>query len=470
MLEDIRRIKNPFVRTFTSAAMAFAVFTIITAAVMGVINSKNKSAATFAVYSSLLATGFGGILGFALMDCKDDSVESSERKGKQGLTKLGKTEVSLNNNTWKDWRNFVVVRKVRESEEITSFYLRPEDKGEINNYQPGQFLTIKLNIPGQDKPIIRTYSLSDYAQPCEYYRLSVKRETTPQGLNVPAGIASNFLHDSIQQGSVIQAKPPIGKFFLDLQKSTPAVFISNGVGITPMLSMAKACTHLNPNRPIWFIHGAKNSLYHAFWEEISAIALQNPNLTTHFRYSRPRPEDNGLYHSTGYVDINLIQQLVEKSIGQKAEFFLCGSPAFMESLRNGLKEWGIPENQVFFESFSKPIPIQSTNQSVSQFPNQNPTVKSTVNSTDSVKEAEIVFAKSGKTLIWKQGDGSILDFAEANDINPDYSCRAGICGTCMCKIRSGKVDYQETPSASINDGSVLICISQPSSSKVVLDL
>jgi uncharacterized protein len=459
MLEDIRRIQNPLVRSFTSAAMAFTVFTIITGVVMGVINPKDKSSAGFAVYSSLLATGFGGILGWVLMDCKDGSVQqSSQRKNTQQLTKLGETQVSLDNNTWKDWRNFVVVRKVRESEEITSFYLEPEDKDKISNYQPGQFLTIKLNIPGQDKSIIRTYSLSDYPQPCDYYRLSIKREPTPQGLNVPAGIASNFLHDSIHEGSVIQAKPPTGKFFLDPEKSTPAILISNGVGITPMLSMAKACTRINPNRPIWFIHGTKNGIYHAFREEMLALALENPNLKVHFRYSRPLPEDNGRYHSTGYVDTNLIKQLVEKSMAQKAEFFLCGSPAFMESLRNGLKEWGIPENQVFFESFSKPVPIQSLSEN------------STVTSTDVITEAEIVFAKSGKTLTWKQGDGNILDFAEANDINPDYSCRAGICGTCMCKIRSGTVDYQEKPSATVDDGSVLICISQPSSSKVILDI
>lgn len=74
-----------------------------------------------------------------------------------------------NGKVWKDWRNFVVVRKVKESEEITSFYLKPEDKGEVPNFQPGQFLTIKLDIPGQSKPIIRTYSLSDYPQPHDYY-------------------------------------------------------------------------------------------------------------------------------------------------------------------------------------------------------------------------------------------------------------------------------------------------------------
>ncbi len=58
----------------------------------------------------------------------------------------------------------------------------------------------------------------------------------------------------------------------------------------------------------------------------------------------------------------------------------------------------------------------------------------------------------------------------SNDINPPFSCRAGICGTCMCEIREGEVAYQEPPSATIDEGSVLICISQPRTSRVVLDV
>ncbi|MBW4670006.1 MAG: 2Fe-2S iron-sulfur cluster binding domain-containing protein [Cyanomargarita calcarea GSE-NOS-MK-12-04C] len=75
-----------------------------------------------------------------------------------------------------------------------------------------------------------------------------------------------------------------------------------------------------------------------------------------------------------------------------------------------------------------------------------------------------------RSRVWKEGDGSILEFAEANDINPPFSCRAGICGTCMCQIHAGEVNYQKEASAEIDQGSVLICIFQPGSSRVVLDV
>ncbi|MBE9005474.1 2Fe-2S iron-sulfur cluster binding domain-containing protein [Fortiea sp. LEGE XX443] len=439
MLESLGRINNPLARSVATAATVCSVVTLSTAMVIGFTNTKDKSAYQFGVYSSLFGAAAGAIFGLVYTS------KSSENRSTPDI----KTSDS---HVWQDWRNFVVVRKVKESEEITSFYLQPEDKGEIPNFQPGQFLTIKLDIPGQNKPVIRTYSLSDYSKTCEYYRLSIKREPAPNGLDVMPGIASNFMHDHIQEGAVIPAKPPNGKFVLDVQKSIPAVLISNGVGITPMISMAKACTRLNPHRSVWFVHGARDGQFHAFQDEVMEIAQQNPNLNVHIRYSRPKPEDTGKYQSVGYVDATLVKELCR----QEAEYFLCGSPAFTQSITEGLKELGVPNNRVFFESFGKPMKSESA--------------KQTQTATTGEGFAEIVFAKSGKTLTWKPSDGTILEFAEANDINPPFSCRVGVCGTCVCKIQEGEVAYQEEPTATTDEGSVLICISQPGTSRLVLDI
>lgn len=443
MIETIKKIDNPLLKSSVYAGMGFAIATIVSGAVIGLINPKDKEANKFGVYSSLLGAAGGGVLGFVLT-----GKQTSQSSGEEST----QAEDKLKDKSWQDWRNFVVFKKVKESEEITSFYLKPQDEGEIPNFKPGQFLTIKLDIPGQDKPVIRTYSLSDYTYPVEYYRLSIKRELSPRDLDVPPGVASNFIHDCIEEGSIIPAKPPNGKFYLDVEESTPAVLISNGVGITPMISMAKACTIENRNREIYFVHGARNGNFHAFQQAVMALAQQNPNLKIHYRYSRPQDGDGGNCHSIGYVDIDLIKELVEKN----AEFYLCGSPAFMDSLRGGLKEWGVPENQVFFESFSK-APKKSASES-----------STTVDG--GVETAEIVFSESGKTLTWNQGDGTILEFAEANGINPAFSCRVGVCLTCSCKIQEGEVAYLEEPSGTPDEGEVLICISQPKTSKVVLDI
>jgi uncharacterized protein len=444
VLESLGRIQNPLLRALTAAATVGSIVTLASAIAIGTTNPKDKSAYQWGVYAALLATGGGAVLGLAYKG-------KIEPRSPQSTDTILMSEVATPD--WRDWRNFVVVRKVKESEEITSFYLKPEDGDDIPSFQPGQFLTIKLDIPGQPKPVLRTYSLSDYPEPCDTYRLSIKREPAPRDLDIPPGLSSNFMHDQVQEGSIVPAKPPSGKFVLDVRKSIPAVLVSNGVGITPMIAMAKACSRLNPNRSIWFLHGARDGQYHAFRDEVQTLAGQNPNLQIHFAYSRPRPEDEGQFQSTGYVDTALIQTLVS----QEAEFFLCGSPPFLNAIREGLQQWGVPENQVYFESFMKAKARTAPSASASSV-------------SVSVEGAEIVFAKSGRALTWESEHDSILELAEANDLNPDYSCRAGICGTCMCKILEGEVDYQEEPTAAIADDSVLIYISKPKTSRVVLEL
>ena len=453
MLRELQKIKNPLTRSITGASAVFSILTMVFALVIGISSPKEgKANYKLGVYGSLI----GAIAGVALGGAT--SYKPSQKKASQRTT----TESIDNDKTWKDWRNFVVARKVKESQEITSFYLKPQDKVELPDFQPGQFLTIKLDIPEQPRPVIRTYSLSDYNNTDGYYRLSIKKEGTPRGLDVPPGVASNFMHDVVEEGSIIPAKPPNGKFVIDVQSSVPAVLISNGVGITPMIAMAKACTKLNPNRHLWFLHGARNGDYHAFSDAILALGRENPNLHIHYKYSRPRPEDAGFYHSDGYIDKELLETQIIREIQQiyganNAEYFLCGSPAFMDSLRSGLEELGVSEDKVFFESFSKGGQTKGKTQPVT---------------TDSVEidSAEIVFAASEKTLTWQKGNGTILEFAEENGINPPYSCRQGICLTCMCEIQEGEVEYVEPPTNEPDEGSVLICISQPKTNKVVLEL
>jgi uncharacterized protein len=446
------QIKNPLLRSITAAFTALSIVTIGGTVAIAIAKSNNESSYKTIVYASLAAAVAGGALGLSLKNNDEKEAIATEPETK---------------TTWKDWRNLKVVKKVKESEEITSFYLKPEDNDELPNFLPGQFLTIKLDIPAQNKPISRSYSLSDYNH--EYYRLSIKREGAPKAQDLPPGIASNFMHDRIQVGSTILAKPPSGKFVLDVKSSMPAVLISNGVGITPMISMAKAATQLHPRRHIWFLHGARDGSFHAFREEVNAIADLNPNIHIIYSYSRPTESDRGNYQRHGYVDMALIQEVVMPEMQQlcgsvEAEYFLCGTPSFMDSLIAGLKELGVPDNKVLFEAFGKAMP-----KNVEQAPKAVKEVN-TDREESKGETMEIVFSKSGKTLNWSDADGSILDFAEANGINPDYSCRAGVCGTCMCKIAEGEVAYDEEPSADIDPGSVLICISRPKTARVILDI
>lgn len=461
MISILKTIKNPLARVIAGASGILSLVTLVFALWFGLADGKeNKANFKVGVYGSLLGAIAGAVAGGLT------SYETARGSGaKRSGVATRSQETASSEQVWKDWRIFVVARKVKESEEITSFYLKPQDQGSLPDFKPGQFLTIKLDIPDQARPVIRTYSLSDYEPGSGYYRLSIKKEGAPKGLDVPPGVGSSFMHDQIQEGSVIPAKPPNGKFFLDINSSTPAVLISNGVGITPMIAMAKAVIKVSGERHVWFLHGARNGEYHAFGEAMVDLERQHPNLHVHYKYSRPRPEDEGNFHSQGYVDKDLIATQILPQIQEiygksDAEYFLCGSPKFMDSLRSGLSELGVAEDKVFFESFSKGGKTKGAAQP-SQTEDKAP---------GEVSQAEIVFAASGKTLTWSADQGTILEFAEAEGIDPPSSCRQGVCLTCMCELNEGEVDYLEPPTTEPDEGNVLICICRPKSKRLVLDL
>ena len=124
--------------------------------------------------------------------------------------------------TWQGFRKFEVQKKQPEGGDICSFYLKPHDGRPLPPFKAGQFLTFKLDIPG-DKQITRCYSLSSIAHE-ENYRVSIKRVPPPRGRDdVPPGKSSNFFHDSITEQDILDVKAPGGNFFLDVTKTTPIV-------------------------------------------------------------------------------------------------------------------------------------------------------------------------------------------------------------------------------------------------------
>lgn len=349
------------------------------------------------------------------------------------------------------WHPLRVARTIRESEEVMSFVLMAPDGSPLVPYQPGQHLPIRLHIPGIAKPVVRTYSLSDYPAPAgrpSHYRLSVKREPAPKGQPVPPGLASGYLHDHVSAGAMVEARDPAGGFVLDVHGHRPAVLISNGIGITPMVAMAKAAAVHHRPGPVWFIHGSRNGRYHVLREEIVQLVASFPALQHHIVYSRPEPGDVGNYHSEGHLDATLVCRLVPAD----ADYYICGSPVFLEAMLSGLKKLGVPESSLFFEMFGGPGPMAA----------QTPTMGRT--------SAEVVFARSDLRAVWSEADGTLLEFAEAQGLEPPSSCRAGVCGTCACRLLDGEVDTTVAPTATVPEGHGLLCISRPRSKRITLDL
>jgi ferredoxin-NADP reductase/phenylpropionate dioxygenase-like ring-hydroxylating dioxygenase large terminal subunit len=342
-----------------------------------------------------------------------------------------------------------VAKVEKESDTISSFYLRRADGARLHCWQPGQFLPIRVTIPGQAQPILRTFTISTRCNP-EFYRLTImRRERT--------GIVTQFLHGKAQPGFRLEAMMPRGKFVLDQTGARPVVLVSGGVGITPMIAISEHLVEegcrTGTFRPIYFIHGTQSSRVHAFRRHIRELAARHPAMRVHICYSRPESSDQtGVTHDAdGHVTIDTLKQLLGFA---DYEFYLCGPAAFMDCLYSGLIRLGVRPQRIHFESFGPGTVLK---------PEIPKGAAQPVRGADS-GSVRVRFANSIIDATWSPGNGTLLEFAEEMGLGPEFGCRSGICGTCRTRVESGAVRYLEEPLADRAQDEILICCSVPTAS------
>ena len=237
-------------------------------------------------------------------------------------------------------RSLRLIGKLPESAEITSFLFESRDGGPLPDFEAGQHLPIELQVPGQAAPVRRTYSLSG-APGADHYRISVKRE--------PLGLASRHLHDRVEVGAIIDARAPAGDFVVGCT-SCPVALVSAGVGLTPLLSMLHQLTGAGGERPIWWLHGARDGTHHALAHEVRALAARHPNLKTRVAYSRPGSGDElGVHYDLrGRVGAAVVLDFVE---APDAHYYLCGPTQFMAAIQGGLEANAVCPERIHTESF-----------------------------------------------------------------------------------------------------------------------
>lgn len=252
---------------------------------------------------------------------------------------------------WIDYRDFKVVKKVSESDVITSFYLDAVDGEPFPSHQSGQFITIKANIPGEAYTHLRQYTLS-CAPGDRYYRISVKREDALNGN--PAGIVSSYLHNQVEEGSILPISAPGGDFILDKQDDRPLVLISGGVGLTPMMSMLETVIKSNPGREVTFIHAAKSGKVHAMRDRINEITEKHPQVTAYTIYDNPGPEDEGFYDKQGYIVEAWLSSVIPTT---DAAYYYCGPTGFMDAVHQHLTNLGVTAEDIHYEIFGPAVAI-----------------------------------------------------------------------------------------------------------------
>jgi ferredoxin-NADP reductase/predicted pyridoxine 5'-phosphate oxidase superfamily flavin-nucleotide-binding protein len=365
----------------------------------------------------------------------------------QAADRLRATELATS------WRPMTVTAIVDESATIKSFHLQPGDGAGLLPHVAGQHLPIRIKLPGEDKSIIRTYTLS-VAPSDGIYRISVKRD----------GRVSQFLHDKVAVGDVIEVRAPAGDFSIDARSTRPAVLLAGGVGITPLLAMLRHIVYEGLRkqrvRPVTLFYAARSKADRPFDKEIADLIGASKGVVRLVRVlsDTTDAEEGRDFEAAGRIDMAMLTRFLPFN---DYDFYLCGPAQFTQGLYDGLRVLNIADNRIQAEAFG-PSSLVRTGQSIAA-------VVSSV-AKPSEKPVPVIFANSLKEARWTPGSGTLLELAEGRGLEPEFSCREGNCGTCRTKLVKGAVAYVKQPTAKIDADEVLLCCTVPAEQEGGLQL
>ena len=351
---------------------------------------------------------------------------------------------------WTGFRALRVSAVHAESRQVRSVWLTDPDGGPLPKWLPGQSITLRIRSDPGGAAVIRNYSLSNEPGSADY-RISVKRE--------PHGVASGNIHSHVRPGDLLDVAAPRGTFYLD-QTAAPLVLISAGVGATPVLSMLHWLAATHSERPLWWLHGARNGEEHPFADESRDLLTRLPGSHTRIFYSRPRPADR---HGVDFTDHGRLTRETIATLGlpRDADAYLCGPSEFMNDVGAGLQAYGLDPSRVHSELFGAAAAL-TPGIAATSIPPHSP-------AGPPGPGPEVQFARSGLSAPWGPPSLSLLEFAESCDVPTRWSCRTGVCHNCETALLSGTVRYDPEPLEPPAEGNILICCAQPCDA-VVIDL
>jgi ferredoxin-NADP reductase/MOSC domain-containing protein YiiM len=350
---------------------------------------------------------------------------------------------------WAAFRRFRVAKIVRETGTVSSIHLAADDGAALPHARAGQYLTLRITGAGTPTPV-RTYSLSS-APDTGTYRISVKQE--------PHGIASGYLNRDLRPGASLDVAAPRGEFVLRTGTG-PVLLISAGIGVTPVLAMLHQLARGHSEQDIWWLYGARGPREHPFAAEADTLLASLPHAHEHVFYSAATPAERDRAHATrGRLGKEALAAL---AIPVGGTAYICGPPAFMAAMSDALTALGADPDRIHTELFAA---LPSINPGLTEHARRPPHHPPGTSGTRPL----VTFARSGITTPFGTGWGNVLDLADACDVPTRWSCRTGVCHTCVTPLLSGDITYTPAPLEPPATGEVLICCAQPATD-IVLDM
>lgn len=247
-----------------------------------------------------------------------------------------------NNQQPDEWIKVKVIEKTQHTADVASFVLQAENLADLPTFKAGQYISVAVHLAELNLRQIRQYSLSDSSDK-NTYRITVKRENADE--HKPKGNVSNWIHQHVKVGSLLEISHPCGNFTPKLFEQTPIGLISAGVGITPMLSIFNTLAVSKSDRPVLFAHAARSQNHIAHFAEIinTKTLLANAELA----FFLNEVDGTNPHQIEGRMNLN---NLVTAAY-QDAVYYICGPQAFMDEQRDALLALGNNANNIHREVF-----------------------------------------------------------------------------------------------------------------------
>jgi ferredoxin-NADP reductase len=358
---------------------------------------------------------------------------------------------------WGDEEQTVLVcRRVLDiTHDVKSFHFEP-DGDRAFSFDPGQFITLQLDIDGER--LARCYTISSPPTRPHLISITVKR--------VIGGPVSNWLHDNVTGGTRITAQAPLGGFTITGRPVPKYLFLSAGSGITPVMSMTRTLYDLGSDADVLFVHSARTPADIIFRRELEAIAAVMPNIRVTHVCEGDYPSERWM-GLRGRLSTAMLQAVAPDL--PERETYTCGPAAYMASVRRILGEVGYDMRKYHEESFSfdglpasdVPPPLDGAEQSAMPA-GVDGTVGSPAAGTGNTSYS-VEFVRSGLTVTCG-ADENVLDAAFAASVTLPASCTQGMCGTCKTTMVSGEVDMQHNGGIrprEVAQSKILLCCSKP---------
>ena len=322
----------------------------------------------------------------------------------------------------------------------------PHSLYEVFNYKPGQYLTLKFILDG--KEVRRSYSLCSSPVVEEPLKIGVKR--------VKNGLVSNHINDNLSVGDKVDIMPPDGRFFANVEKDNYKTYylFSAGSGITPILSILKTVLLTEERSFVYMIYGNRSQDSIMFNNTLETLQkkYQDRFILIH-ALSRPKSNWSDLWKSSkdytyrkGRVDADAVKWFINEypPYAQNAEYYICGPGTMIKSTTDILKNIDVPDNRIYTESFGGGDQKDTT---------------------EAFKNAKLKAHLDGETIQVSIPKGkTILRTLLNAGKEPPYSCEGGVCSTCICKLKAGKVHMKTNLALSdkeVEQGYILSCQSIP---------